>query len=95
MLANTLTVRSVIRIILNNENVRFSTHTYTEKTSTKKPKRRSVVFEVENGISQSVADSVKTFLVRLGYANPVKITRSSHVYPHHARSYLRVIANIK
>ena len=91
MLANTLTVRQTIRIILNMQNVQFSTHTYTEKTSIKKPKRRSVVFQVENDISQSVADSVKASLKRLGYDNPVKITQSNFGYP---RSYLRVIANI-
>jgi hypothetical protein len=95
MLANTLTARQVIRIILNMQNVQFSTHTYTEKTSIKKPKRRSVVFEVGNDISPSVADSVKVALKRLGYDNPVKITHNSHVYPYYARSYLRVIANIK
>ena len=95
MLANTLTVRQVIRIILNMQNVRFSSQTYTDKTSTKNPKRRSVVFEVGSDIRPSVADSVKVALKRLGYDNPVKITHSSHVYPYYARSYLRVIANIK
>jgi hypothetical protein len=95
MLANTLTVRQTIRILLDLDNVRYSSQTYTDKTSTKKPKRRSVVFQVGNEITQPIADRIKAALKRLGYDNPVKITRTYHVYPYHSRSYLRVIAKIK
>jgi hypothetical protein len=85
MQANTKQVRKVIRNAISFVNAHCS-NTYTEKTTAKQPKRRSVVFPVYNHKhAAEVLPVIKAEFAKLGYTNTVKITDNV---------YIRCIADI-
>lgn len=92
MIAQTITVRNILRFSLKSKSIVFDTHTYTEKTSKKDVKRRSIVFKTFSPIinKSELIDFINSEFTKYGYSNKAYITRQSYS-PY---EYIRVISSI-
>ena len=91
MQATTIQVRKVMHNAITAHNARagswYGVHsTYTEKTSKRNAKRRSVVYVIDNDKAAVVLQQVQNEFNTLGYTNKVKTTGDG--------MYLRCIADV-
>jgi len=90
MFATTLRARALLKLAFEATNCAVA-HTYTEKTSERDPKRRSVVFPVY-GDSNKVLKIATEMFKECGYTKSIpKLTTSDTLY---GAEYIRVIAYI-
>jgi hypothetical protein len=90
MFANTLRARALLKLAFEACHCAVA-HTYTEKTSERDPKRRSVVFPVY-GDSEKVLKIATQMFKECGYNESIpKLTVSDTMY---GSEYIRVIAYI-
>ena len=88
MFATTLSARALLKLAFEATNCAVE-HTYTEKTTKRDPKRRSVVFPVY-GDTDKVLKIATQMFKECGYTKSIpKLTESDYF-----GSYIRVIAYI-
>ena len=96
MIADTISVRNMIRQSIGETQSTVKNHTYTEKTTEKDPSRRSVVFQFYKfKEAEAVAKNLKKSLAARGLTNNVKATEVAGGPRSYGGSYVRVIARMK
>lgn len=91
MFASTLDARALLKLAFEAAGSNKPSHTYTEKTTKRDPKRRSVVFPVDMKFADEVKHQARDFFQEAGFTKSVP-----KLYTHFSCGYLayyiRVIA---
>ena len=90
MFATTLRARALLKLAFEATNCAVE-HTYTEKTTKRDPKRRSVVFPCY-GDSRKVLEIARDMFTKAGYTSRIPKLTSPEIY--YGPEYIRVIAYI-
>ena len=94
MFASTTRARALLKLAFKAAGSKVPSHTYTEKTTERDPKRRSVVFPVDPSFADEIKHNAREVFRDVGYNESIPQLHTHVVYGGYVTMYIRVIAYI-
>jgi hypothetical protein len=92
MFASTLDARALLKLAFEAAGANKPSHTYTEKTTERDPKRRSVVFQVHPKFADEVIHQARDFFSEAKFTKSIPKLYTTVDFYGYQTTYIRVIA---